>query len=97
METLAVSGSTVYAGGEFSSIGGQPRSFIGAVDAVTGDATAFDPESDSYVLSLAVSGSTVYAGGYFSQLGGQFRLYAGAVDAETGLATGWDAQAKDVV
>jgi hypothetical protein len=41
---LAVSGSTVYAGGSFSSIGMQSRNHIAALDATLGQATAWDPE-----------------------------------------------------
>jgi hypothetical protein len=61
-----VSGSTVYACGSFTSIGGQSRSHIAALDATTGLATDWDPAPDGpYVNALAVSGSTVYACGYF--------------------------------
>ena len=71
MNALAVSGSTVYAGGTFSSIGGQSRNRIAALDASTGDATAWDPNASNAVFALAVSGSTVYAGGDFTTIGGQ--------------------------
>jgi hypothetical protein len=46
---VTVSGSTVYAGGSFTSIGGQPRSNLAALDAVTGAATAWDPNANSHV------------------------------------------------
>ena len=36
MHALAVSGSTVYAGGSFTSIGGEERHGIAALDATTG-------------------------------------------------------------
>ncbi len=72
--TLAVSGTTVYAGGEFTSIGGQSRSGIAVLDTGTGLATAWNPTAGGTypsVLSLAVSGATVYAGGAFTSIGGQ--------------------------
>ena len=92
---LAVSGSTVYAGGDFTSIGGQARNRIAALDATTGLATAWNPNANSYrVDALAVSGSTVYAGGYFTSIGGQARNRIAALDAATGLATAWNPNAN---
>jgi hypothetical protein len=93
--SLAVSGdgSTVYAGGAFSSIGGHERSKIAALDAATGHATDWDPNpsGDSPVVdSLAVSGSTVYVGGEFSSIGGQDRTNLAAIDATAGTATDWN-------
>ncbi|MCX7001523.1 MAG: hypothetical protein NT106_14705, partial [Candidatus Sumerlaeota bacterium] len=61
VNALAVSGSTVYAGGYFTSIGGQTRNGIAALNAATGAATDWNPNADYPVLALAVSGSTVYA------------------------------------
>jgi len=87
---LAVSGSTVYVGGEFGSIGGQPRNKIAALDAVTGQATAWDPNANATVEALAVSGSTVYAAGWFTGIGGQPRNNLAALDAVTGAATAWN-------
>jgi len=93
--TLAVSGSTVYAGGEFTSIGGQTRSYIAALDtATTGAATAWNPNADGTVYALAVSGSTVYAGGTFNSIGGLTRNHIAALDAATGDATEWNPNAN---
>jgi hypothetical protein len=90
VSALAVSGSTVYAGGQFTGIGGQPRSNVAALDAATGLATAWNPgvggPSGGSVSTLAVSGSTVYAGGDFSNIGrveasGLARILPGPVSA----------------
>jgi hypothetical protein len=86
---LAVGGSTVYAGGDFTSIGGQPCNYIAGLDATTGAATAY-PNSNGSVLALAMSGSTVYAGGEFTSIGGQPRSHIAALDLATGAATAWN-------
>jgi hypothetical protein len=94
---LAVSGSTVYAGGEFTGIGGHPRNRVAALDATTGVATAWNPNANGYINALAVNGSTVYAGGIFNSIGGQIRWNIAALDVGTGSATAWDADANDEV
>lgn len=95
---LALSGSTVYAGGGFRQIGGQPRAFIAALDAATGQALPWHPAPDSAVDALVATSSTVYAAGYFSKIGGQKRKYLAALDvASTGTATAWDPNANDSI
>jgi hypothetical protein len=90
VDALAVSGSTVYVGGNFARIGGEPRHDIAALDAATGAATGLNPRADSAVDALAVSGSTVYVGGEFHVIGGHERYYIAALDASTGAATAWN-------
>ncbi|MSV72879.1 MAG: hypothetical protein F2881_06165, partial [Actinobacteria bacterium] len=68
VRSLAVSGSTVYVGGNFSAISGSDRNNLAAIDS-DGTATAWDPNPDAGVSALAVSGSTVYVGGDFSTIG----------------------------
>jgi hypothetical protein len=92
---MAVTANTVYAGGLFTSIGGQARNYIAALDKTTGQATAWDPNASSYVFALAVSENTVFAGGQFAFIGGDSRPAIAALDATTGLATGWDASAYE--
>src|SRR2546427_12849804 len=78
---MAVSGSTVYAGGVFAYIGGQARNRIAALDATSGAATAWNPNANNVVYTLAVSGSTVYAGGGFTGIGGPARNRIAAIAA----------------
>src|SRR5262249_9561188 len=54
IEALAVSGTTVYVGGHFISIGGQLRNRLAALDAATGRPTPWNPDANGGVLSLAV-------------------------------------------
>ena len=71
---LAVSGSTVYAGGSFTYVHGHPRTHLAALQCATPvrcgpGGPARTDRSDA----LAVSGSTVYAGGKFTRVAGQTR------------------------
>jgi len=77
---LAVSGSTVYVGGRFTTIGGQTRNGMAGLDAATGQVTAWNPNANSSVFALAVSSSTVYVGGAFTRIGGQMRRYFAEFD-----------------
>jgi hypothetical protein len=90
VSALQVRDGLVYAGGYFTSIGGQARNNIAALDAVTGHATGWNPDANSGVNALIVDGPTVYTGGSFTSVGGQPRNYIAAVDAVTGAATGWN-------
>ena len=89
-------GATVYVAGWFSSIGGEPYSYLAAVSTSDGTAvTAFQPNPEGAVLALAYDSSTgtLYAGGFFSgtsSIGGADRNYLAAVTTSTGAATSFD-------
>jgi len=70
IRALALSGSNLYVGGSFATIGGQPRICLAAVDTATGLATDWDAGLDGLVWSLAAEGTTLYVGGGFSRAGG---------------------------
>jgi nitrite reductase/ring-hydroxylating ferredoxin subunit len=95
--SLAVSGTTVYAGGGFDNMGGQSRANIAALDGTTGNALAWNPNVNGGISSLAVNGSTVYAAGNFGTIGGQSRNSIAALDATTGNALSWDPNANEPV
>ncbi len=62
-------GSYVYAGGSFSTIGGQARSRLAELDLQTGAATDWDPQpNDEVDAAFASPDWTVYAGGRFNTM-----------------------------
>jgi hypothetical protein len=93
--TLALQDGTVYAGGAFTAIGGATRNRLAALDAATGQATAFDAKlSNAWrtttVTALAASGSgTVFVGGEFESAGGKERVDLAELDGATGTASAW--------
>jgi hypothetical protein len=65
---LAVSGSTLYAGGGFTTAGGSAANYIAQWNGSSW--SALGSGMNNYVYALAVSGSTLFAGGYFTTEGG---------------------------
>src|SRR5262249_6851686 len=96
VNALAVSGSTVYVGGTFSTIGGSDRASLAALDVSTGLATAWNPGTDGAVDDLLVKGGAVYVGGAFTRAGGEERFRAAALDTATGAATTWNPDVNPV-
>jgi len=93
VETVVVSGSTAYLGGEFTSVrpAGDPagtgevaRNHVAALNLETGALLPWDPNANSTVQAIAVSGQTVYLGGTFGTVGGKTHARVAAVDATTG-------------
>ncbi len=94
---ISVSSSSVFIGGTFISIGGQPRNNLAAINAVTGDISEWDPEPDGDVYALAISGSTLYIGGQFNNIGPAPINYLASFDISTGDLTNWDPEPDDGV
>jgi Tol biopolymer transport system component len=95
VRTLAVSGSTVYVGGDFATIGGQTRNRLAAIG-TDGSLANWGPNVPMSVEALAVSGSTVYAGGRFRSVGGQTRNRLAHILADGSLGA-WDPNANGIV
>jgi hypothetical protein len=95
--SLAIRGTTVYAGGNFVIIGGLFRNHIAALDATTGEALPWNPNANGEVYSISVSGATVYVAGVFDSIGGQRRIFLASVDATTGNATAWNPNPDSLV
>src|SRR3989344_5986849 len=95
---------TIYVGGQFTSVGGQPRDNIAAIDTDSGMALFQNLEVDGPVYALAsdveCSSATtnqctsyrnlVYVGGAFSSIGGQEIHNIAAIDANTSKVVSWN-------
>ncbi len=82
IKVLACSGSTIYAGGQFTSIGGQLRNYIAALDSVSpGNATSWNPNASGVVQAMALdnANNTVYFGGNFTDVTNSLSTYLAGV------------------
>lgn len=85
VRALILSGSTLYVGGDFGTIGNATRFRLAALDAATGNALpGFVADADNRVYVLILSGGTLYAGGDFTDIQGVSRSRLAALDASTG-------------
>ena len=78
-------GTTVFAGGDFTDVGGQTLHHLAAID-LQGAVRAWKPAPTGRVQALAAAGSAVYAGGEFTALGAVMRKYLAALDGSGNLA-----------
>jgi alpha-tubulin suppressor-like RCC1 family protein len=103
VHSMAIAGSTLYAGGMFNTVngGGFTRNMLAAFNLTDGTATSWDPDVSSdngpegvhdVVNSIAISGDTLYAGGHFTTVngGGVNRNNLAAFNLTDGTATAWD-------
>ena len=92
---LAVqSDGKILVGGDFTSIGGQTRTFIARLDAVSGAADSFNPNANDNVNCFAVlPGGKILVGGEFTGIGGQTRNRIARLDPTTGAADSFNPQA----
>jgi hypothetical protein len=93
IHALAVAGTTVYAGGSFTSFGGAPRANLAAVDLTTGALTSWAPSTDGPVNTLAGLAGGVLAGGRFATASGLDRVNLALIDF-AGAVTGWQSAAS---
>jgi hypothetical protein len=90
ISAIVRSGNSVYIGGRFTQVAGQPRDGLAAVDAGTGAATPWNPALKGRVVALAADADTIFVGGALSVSAGVARNNLAAIDLITGQATDWD-------
>jgi hypothetical protein len=99
VQTLSVSGSRLFAGGNFGIVGGIHRYNVAALNVSGGTAdpgfTANTDAGGAYyganggeVHALAVQGTTLYLGGNFGHVNSQLKPYLAAVSSTDGTVVG---------
>lgn len=92
--SLALDGSTLYAGGLFSLVAGTRRPYLAAIDAGNGRLTSWVPPAiDGGVDAFALRNGVIYLLGPFETVGGKHRFSLAAVDIRTRKVTGWNPKA----
>lgn len=94
---LALRGRTLYVGGDFDSLGGQPRLRLGAVDIDDDAALPWRCDADGRPSAILVQDDAVYLGGWFTNVAGQSRSYVAVVDATSGSLSSWQVSLDDRV
>lgn len=93
VQGLGLSGTTLYATGDFTTVnGGAARRYAAAFDTTlpTGNVVSWNPSPAANGRTIAVGGGRVLLGGYFKLLGGSTRNYVAAIDVTTGALTSFD-------
>jgi uncharacterized delta-60 repeat protein len=81
----------ILVGGDFSTLGGQTRNYLGRLNPDGTLDTAFNPGANGSVYSLAVQADgKILVGGDFSTLGGQTRNCIGRLNPDGTLDTGFN-------
>ena len=98
VEALQVVGTTVYAGGAFTSVSGAARNRLAAIDADTGQLLGFNPGMNKTVRTLAASADRLFAGGDFTAVGTATRKKLAAFSLPSGsLVSNWKPAASGAV
>ena len=87
---ISTIGTSIYALGGFSNIGGQSRSTLASVDATTGLATTFISVSDGIITGIGASGSQLMVHGTFGKGGVTNRNYAAAFSLDGTTLLPWN-------
>jgi len=96
---LAVSpdGSTIYAGGLFTQVGGLSRQKVAALSATTGVPTSWAPTANNKVMAIAVTASRVFLGGTFTSVNGTARASLASLTTSGTLDPAWQPAADNTV
>lgn len=101
VRSFAISGNTIFAGGQFTSInsGSTALSYAVEFNRSTGLPTGWAPTGvDDFIEAVEYSGSSVYIGGYFKTVNGAQKRGAAEISASNGtLNTSWSPNPLGIV
>lgn len=86
VRALALSGTQLFVGGEFTVLGSTSRPRAGCVDINTAAVTSWNPNANGAVRAFHLSGSFLLVGGQFTTIGGQTRNRLAELNLTTGAA-----------
>ena len=92
-----MNGSTLYAGGHFTQIGGAARSRLAELNTATSAATPWNVEVSGQVVSILRSNDTLFFAGTFQQVNGTLRSNLASVLTSTGAVTPFNPNADNTV
>jgi hypothetical protein len=87
--SIAISGSTVYMAGMFTSSNGTTRNRLLAIGTDGTLVSAWDANANNQVWAVRPVGSSVLVAGQFTTIGGQASSYIGKVTQGTGARESW--------
>ncbi|WP_456407963.1 delta-60 repeat domain-containing protein [Thiolapillus sp.] len=84
-------GETLYFGGDFARVNGEPHLFLARLSTVSGSVDhGWTPGFNDRVFTIAASADKVYAGGYFDGVNGQERQHLASVLVSDASLDGWN-------
>lgn len=98
---LDADSGTLYLAGSFTSLGGNSRNHLGAVNSLTGALRDWNPNAAGgtvHTLALDTASQHVYAGGAFTSVGGVGAARLARIDADDGsVASTWQPNPDNTV